>query len=74
MAYLTLGPEWILILLDLILVQIMFLVVIDAHSKWIDVQIVNSTLAESTIAKLHTIFATHVLLEQTMDLDSLAHS
>ena len=30
----------------------MFLV---AHSQWIDVQIVNCTSAESTIAKLHTI-------------------
>ena len=30
----------------------MFLVVIDTHSKWIDVEIVNSTFAVSTIIKL----------------------
>ena len=41
-----------------------FLIVVDAHSKWIDVQIVNSTSADTTIAKLHTIFATHGLPEQ----------
>ena len=42
----------------------MFLVVIDAHSKWIDVEIVNSTSAVSTIVKLHSLFATHGIPEQ----------
>ena len=37
----------------------MFLVVIDAYSKWIDVEIVNSTSAVSTIIKLRSLFATY---------------
>ena len=41
-----------------------FLVIIDAYSKWIDVQSVNSTSAECTISKLRTLFATHGLPEQ----------
>ena len=49
----------------------MFIVIIDAHSKQTDVQIVSSTSAETTIAKLRTIFATQ---NSTMDLDLLAHS
>ena len=32
-----------------------FLIIIDAYSKWMDVQIVNSTSTDSTIAKLCTI-------------------
>ena len=42
----------------------MFLVVIDAHTKWIDVEIVNSTSAVSTINKLSSLFATHGIPEQ----------
>ena len=42
----------------------LFLVAIDAHSKWIDVQIVKSTASETTIAKLRTMFATHGIPEQ----------
>ena len=44
----------------------LFLIIVDAHSKWIDVQIVNSTSAESTISKLRPIFATHGLPEQVV--------
>ena len=44
----------------------LFLIIIDAHSKLIDVHIVNSTSAESTIAKLRTLFATHGLPEQVV--------
>ena len=43
-----------------------FLVIIDAYSKWIDVQSVNSTSAECTISKLRTLFATHGLPEQVV--------
>ena len=39
----------------------MFLVVVDAHSKWIEVSIVNSATSVSTIQKLRSIFATHGL-------------
>ena len=51
---------------------IMFLIVIDAHSKWIDVQIVNSISAETTIAKLRTVFDngsgfTSALFKEFMD-------
>jgi hypothetical protein len=49
----------------------LYLVLVDAHSKWIDVQIVSSTSAEVTIAKLCNIFATHGLPEQIVsDNDS----
>ena len=41
-----------------------FLIIVDAHSKWLDVQIVNSTSATATISKLRTLFATHGLPEQ----------
>ena len=42
------------------------LIIIDAHSKWIDVLIVNSTSAEATISKIRSIFSTHGLPEQIM--------
>ena len=42
----------------------LFLVIIDAYSKWIDVQIVPSTSSEATIAKLRVIFSTFGLPEQ----------
>ena len=42
----------------------LFLVLVDAHSKWIEVQTVNSTSAESTIAVLRSLFATHGIPEQ----------
>ena len=50
----------------------MLLIVVDAHSKWIDVEIVNSATAPVTVEKVRKIFATHGLhttvvwiLEQT---------
>ena len=39
----------------------MFLVLIDAYSKWLEVLKVNSTSTDVTIAKLRQIFATHGL-------------
>ena len=36
-----------------------FLVIIDAHSKWMDVHIVNSTSTDSTISTLRSVFAIH---------------
>ena len=39
----------------------MFLVVVDAHSKWMEVSIVNSAMTATTIEKLRTMFATHGL-------------
>ena len=39
----------------------MYLVVVDAYSKWLDVQLMNSITSESTIAKLKDIFTTHGL-------------
>ncbi|XP_019859677.1 PREDICTED: uncharacterized protein K02A2.6-like [Amphimedon queenslandica] len=41
-----------------------FLIVVDAHSKWIDVQQVSSTSAEATIEALRFLFATHGVPEQ----------
>ena len=42
----------------------LFLLLVDAHSKWMEVHIVPSTSAEATIAKLRNIFATFGLPEQ----------
>ena len=39
----------------------MFLVVADAHSKWMEVSIVNSATTATTIEKLRTMSATHGL-------------
>jgi len=39
----------------------MFLVIVDAHSKWVDIHIVNQATSKSTIEKLRTTFATHGL-------------
>ena len=38
-----------------------FLMVVDTHSKWIEVSIVNSASSVSTIQKLRSMFATHGL-------------
>ena len=40
-----------------------FLVVVDAHSKWLEVKIVNSATTTSTIDHLRSLFATHGLPE-----------
>ena len=40
-----------------------FLVVVDAHSKWVEVAIVSSSTTAVTIEKLRSIFATHGLPE-----------
>ena len=39
----------------------MFLVVVDAHSKWLKVKMVASATSPNTITKLRAIFATHGL-------------
>ena len=36
----------------------------DLHSKWLDVQLMDTTTSEKTIAKLCSIFATHGLPQQ----------
>ena len=41
----------------------MYLVVIDAHSKWMAVHVMRSTTSAATIPKLKEIFATHGLPE-----------
>ena len=41
----------------------MFLVVVDAHSKWLEVKVVDSATSRHTIQLLRTIFATHGLPE-----------
>ena len=38
----------------------------DAHSRWLEVCVVDSTSAEATIRSLRTIFATHGLPEQVV--------
>ena len=39
----------------------MFLVLVDAHSKWMDVVMMQSLTSKQTIEKLRNIFATHGL-------------
>ena len=39
----------------------MYLVIVDAHSKWLDLQIMRSITTEKTIEKLRSVFATHGL-------------
>lgn len=41
----------------------MFLLLIDAHSKWIELHMVNSVTSQMTIKKMKHTFATHGLLE-----------
>ena len=41
----------------------MFLVLVDAHSKWLDVRVVPSATSENTIQKLRSIFATYGIPE-----------
>ena len=41
----------------------MFLLIINAHSKWLKVHCVNSASTETTIEKLGATFATHGLPE-----------
>ena len=41
----------------------MFLILIDSHSKWMDVHTVPSATSHSTISVLRTIFASHGLPE-----------
>lgn len=44
----------------------MFLVVVDAHSKWLHVEIVPAATSQNTIHKLRSMFATHGLLEMVV--------
>ena len=41
----------------------MFLVTIDAYSKWLDVQVVNAATSRVTTERLRTLFATHGIPE-----------
>ena len=42
----------------------MFLVLVDAHSKWLDVQVMDTITSEKTVARLRSIFSTHGLPQQ----------
>ena len=42
----------------------MFLIVIDLHSKWSEVKIMNTIMASDTVIELKEIFATHGLPDQ----------
>lgn len=43
----------------------MFLVLVDAHSKWLDIMPVKNTTATETIEKLRSVFATHGIPDET---------
>jgi len=42
----------------------MYLLIVDAHSKWVDVHIIQSITSEKTIEKLRSVLATHGLPKQ----------
>ena len=42
----------------------MFLVVVDAHSKWPEIYVMKSTASQQTITKLREIFAMNGIPEQ----------
>ncbi|CAC5416660.1 Uncharacterized protein K02A2.6 [Mytilus coruscus] len=46
----------------------MFLVCVDAHSKYLDVHVVNSATSTNTIEKLRTMFAIHGLPESIVEI------
>ena len=41
----------------------MYLVLIDAYSKWLDIKVVSTGTSSATIQHLRIIFATHALPE-----------
>ena len=41
----------------------MVLIMVDAHSKWLEALVVNSATSQTTIEKLRSVFATHGLPE-----------
>ena len=43
-----------------------FLIVVDAHSKWIESHVVNSNSSEATIKVLRNLFATHGIQEHVV--------
>ena len=44
----------------------MFLVLVDAHFKWLDIQLMQSITSENTISKLKDIFAIHGLPQKVV--------
>ena len=50
----------------------MFLVIVDSHSKWLEVRIVHSATASSTIQELRSVFATHGLPEMIVTDNGMA--
>ena len=44
----------------------MYLVLVDAHSKWVEVMQVQSPTSTATVEKLRTVFATHGLPEKSL--------
>ena len=44
----------------------MFLVIIDAHSKWLDAHIMTSITSKKTITVLRSVFATHGLPQKVV--------
>ena len=42
----------------------MYLVLVDAYFKWLNVEVMQSITAEKTIQKLRALFATHGILHK----------
>ena len=47
----------------------MFLIIIDPHSKWLDIHVVNTATPEATVEKLRATFATDGLPEMLVSDD-----
>ncbi len=52
----------------------MLLILVDAHSKWIDTHITTSSIATTTIERLRLSFSTHGLPELVVSDNGLAFS
>lgn len=55
----------------------MFLVVVDAYSRWLEVRLMLSTTSEAVIKSLRSLFATHglpdlLILDNSLQLTSVA--
>ena len=51
----------------------MFLVLVDAHSKWLEVIPVSAAMSTVTIEKLRAIFAMHGLPERIVTNNGSSH-
>ena len=68
----TRGRPWQRIHIDFtrLFLGNMFLIVADAHSKWIEATVMTTTIASKTITELHKMFAAYGLPKQVISDNS----